>query len=117
MPITLRPRQLTKLWQLNLEPPKRQKLSDWIEETIRLPSAVSALPGRVRLYPYQAAIADAISDPSIERVTMVKAARVGFTTLLTGALGAYIVNEPSPILALLPTEADSLPYRRPLPEG
>jgi phage terminase large subunit GpA-like protein len=41
---------------------------------------------------------------------MVKAARVGFTTLLTGALGSYIVNEPSPILALLPTESDCRHY-------
>jgi phage terminase large subunit GpA-like protein len=41
---------------------------------------------------------------------MVKAARVGFTTLLTGALGSYIVNEPSPILALMPTEDDCRRY-------
>jgi phage terminase large subunit GpA-like protein len=41
---------------------------------------------------------------------MVKAARVGFTTLLTGALGSYIVNEPSPILVLLPTESDCRDY-------
>jgi hypothetical protein len=32
----------------------------------------------VRLWPYQRAIADAISDPLIERVALVKAARVGF---------------------------------------
>jgi phage terminase large subunit GpA-like protein len=41
---------------------------------------------------------------------MVKAARVGFTTLLTGALGSYVVNEPSPILALMPTEDDCRRY-------
>ena len=45
------------------------------------------LPGRVRLWPYQREIADAISDPLIERVTLVKPVRVGFTTLLTGAIG------------------------------
>lgn len=75
-----------------------------------LPSDVSALPGRIRLYPYQRGIADAISDPLGERVTMVKAARVGFTTILTGCIASYVANEPSPILAVLPTESDCRDY-------
>jgi phage terminase large subunit GpA-like protein len=93
-----------------LRPPMRQSLSRWIEANIKLPEGVSALPGTIRLWPYQPAIADAISDPLIERVTLVKPSRVGFTTLLTGAIGSYIVNEPSPILALLPTESDARDY-------
>jgi phage terminase large subunit GpA-like protein len=66
----------------SLIPPPRLQLSEWIETNIKLPEGVSALPGAIRLYPYQREIADAISDPEIERVTMVKAARLGFTTLL-----------------------------------
>lgn len=61
----------------------------------------------MRLWPYQRAIADAIGGPALERVTLVKSVHVGFTTLLTGALGSFVANEPGPILALLPTEADS----------
>lgn len=75
-----------------------------------LPEGVSALPGRVRLWPYQHGIADAISDPTIERITVVKPVRVGYTTLLTGTIASYVANEPSPILALLPTEADCRDY-------
>lgn len=93
-----------------LIPPPRLHLSEWIEMHMRLPEAVSALPGRVTLWPYQREIADAISDPELERVTLVKPVRVGFTTLLTGALASYVANEPSPILALLPTEADCRDY-------
>lgn len=93
-----------------LVPPPRLRLSEWIEAHMRLPEDVSALPGRVTLWPYQRGIADAISDPEIERVTLVKPVRVGFTTLLTGALASYVANEPSPILALLPTEADCRDY-------
>ncbi len=55
-------------------------------------------------------VADAIGDPATERVTLVKSVRVGFTTLLTGALGSFVANEPAPILALLPTEADCRDY-------
>ena len=44
----------------SLVPPPRLKLSEWIEANIRLPEGVSALPGAVRLWPYQREIADAI---------------------------------------------------------
>jgi phage terminase large subunit GpA-like protein len=61
----------------SLIPPPRLHLSDWIERNIRLPEGVSALPGAVRLWPYQREIADAISDPACERVTLLKPTRVG----------------------------------------
>jgi phage terminase large subunit GpA-like protein len=53
-----------------LIPPPRLHLSEWIEQNIRLPEGVSALPGAVRLWEYQRGIADAISEPEIERVTL-----------------------------------------------
>ncbi len=93
-----------------LRPPQRLPLSAWIERRLVLPEGTSAQPGKVRLWPYQREIADAISDGEIERVTLVKAVRVGFTTLLTGAIGGFVSNEPCPVLCLLPTEADARDY-------
>ncbi len=89
-----------------LMPPPRLSLSAWIEKEIRLPADVSALPGPIRLYPFQHGIADAMSDPAIERISVVKSARIGYTTLLVGALGSHVVNEPAPVLFVLPTEDD-----------
>ncbi len=94
----------------SLIPPRRLALSEWIETSLVLPEGSSAFPGLLRLYPYQREIADAISDPAVERVTLVKAVRIGFTTLLTAAIGNFVVNDPSPILALLPTESDARDY-------
>jgi phage terminase large subunit GpA-like protein len=91
----------------SLIPPPKLSLPDWIESTVQLPSTVSALPGKVKLWPYQRGIADAISDPAIERVTVVKSVRIGYSMLLTSALASYVANEPAPILALLPTESDA----------
>lgn len=68
------------------------------------------MTGRVRLWPPQREIADAIGDSAIERVTLVKPVRVGFTTLLTSAMASFCSNDPSPILSLLPTEADCRDY-------
>ena len=60
----------------------------------------------MRLYSYQREIADCIGDPEKERVTLQKAARIGFSALLAAAIGSYCINDPSPILALLPVESD-----------
>ena len=93
-----------------LTPPPRLALSEWIEGHLHLPEDVSSMPGRVRLWPYQHGIADAIGNPEVERVTVVKPVRVGFTSLLTGALASFVANDPSPVLVLLPTAADCRDY-------
>lgn len=90
-----------------LEPPPRLRLSQWIEREIRLPEGLSALPGKVRLWRYMVDVADAISDPSVERVTLLKCVRTGFTTIVSAAIGAFVVNEPAPVLVLVPTESDA----------
>ena len=90
----------------SLRPPPKLDLATWTEQTIVLPSEVSATPGKLRLNPVQRGIAQAISDPSIERVTLVKPVRLGLTTLVTSTIASYVANEPSPILCVLPTEQD-----------
>ena len=80
-------------------------LADWIERHILLPETV-AEPGAITLWPWQREIADAIGDPAIERVSLLKAARLRFSSLLTSAIGYYCVERPSAVLHLLPTEAD-----------
>ena len=93
-----------------LIPPPRLSLPDWIEAEMRLPEGLAATPGPVRLWPFQRGIAEAIGDPAIERVTVVKPVRVGYTTLLTCAIAAHVANDPAPILCLLPAEADCRDY-------
>jgi phage terminase large subunit GpA-like protein len=90
--------------------PKAEPLPAWIEKTIRLPAGAAAVPGPIKLYPYQRGIAAAIGDPAIERVSVLKSARVGYTALLTASIAHFVVREPSPILVLMPTEADCRDY-------
>jgi phage terminase large subunit GpA-like protein len=92
---------------LSLLPPPRLSLPDWIESEVRLPAGVSATPGKVRLWKPQRGIAEAIGDPTIERVSVLKGVRVGYSTLLTAAVASFAANEPSPILLLMPTESDA----------
>src|SRR4051794_21593241 len=81
-------------------------LSSWIGRNVRL-SDLSAAPGPMRLWPWQRGIADAIGDPAVERVTVLKSARVGYTSVLIAALAHYCKRDPCPVLALLPTIADT----------
>src|SRR5215207_1859910 len=104
------PTDLTDEEWSKIAPLKRLSLSEWIEAHVRLPQGTTAVPGPMRLWPYKRAIADSIADPAVERVTLVKPVRVGFTALLTAAIGHYVANEPAPILCLLPTEADCRDY-------
>ncbi|MGE3583036.1 MAG: phage terminase large subunit family protein [Hyphomonadaceae bacterium] len=88
-------------------PPPRLELGAWMEAEMRLPASASALPGRIHLHKWQRGLAAAISDPTIRRVSVQKSARVGYTTILVGAIGSTVANEPAPTLVVLPTEADA----------
>lgn len=93
-----------------LRPPADLPLADWIEQNIFLPQTASALPGRMKLWAYQRGICDALDDPSIERVTVLKSARIGYTALLSGIIASHVANSPAPILAVQPTADDARDY-------
>lgn len=53
---------------------------------------------------------DAVTDPSVRRITIMKAARVGYTRMLDNMVGYYVHQDPSPILIVQPTEDDARDY-------
>jgi phage terminase large subunit GpA-like protein len=91
-----------------LRPPQQVPLSEWLEANLRLPHGLAAEGGPLHLWPTQRGIADALADPEIERVTLVKSARSGFTTLLTGLIGHHVVNRSR-------TNLGGAPHRKRLP--
>lgn len=90
----------------SLLPPPVLSYSEWAEEHFRLPSS-SAAAGRFRPWKFQRGILDAIGDGTIERVSIIKSARTGFTVSLVAAIGAIAANDPSPIILLMPTDDDA----------
>src|SRR6056297_2402359 len=90
-----------------LRPPAKIALSEWTEANVVLPATLAAAPGRMRLFPYQRDMADSMGDPTVERVTVLKSARIGYTQLAVAALAHYARNDPAPVLAVLPAEADA----------
>lgn len=93
-------------------PPERLSLSEWAERHYYLSAESSAEPGRFRPYAYQRGIMDAVTDPNIEQVTLIKSARVGFTKILNAVVGYYMVQDPCPILVVQPTVEDAEGYSK-----
>ncbi|MFH5926435.1 phage terminase large subunit family protein [Roseomonas xinghualingensis] len=96
--------------RVNLAPPPKLTLSEWAARYAVLSRETSAQTGRFRSYAYQDGIMDAITDPSVTEVTVMKSARVGFTKVLDHVVGYYIHQDPSPILVVQPRVEDAEDY-------
>jgi phage terminase large subunit GpA-like protein len=93
-------------------PPPRLTLSEWADEHYYLSAESSAEPGRWTTLPYQRGIMDAITDPTIERISWMKSARVGATKIMGAAIAYHIHYDPCPMLAVQPTVEDAEGYSK-----
>jgi phage terminase large subunit GpA-like protein len=85
-----------------LRPPPRLTLSEWADLHFRLSSG-DAEAGQWHTRPYQRAIMDAITDPAVERVSVQKSARIGWTQIMNAAIAYYMTQDPCTILVVQPT--------------
>lgn len=99
-------RQLRRELFQAMRPPPRLDLGEWVESHVRLPSTVAAQAGRMVLMSWQREVARSIGDNRVERVTILKSARVGATQLMVAGIGHFALNDPSPQLVVMPSESD-----------
>ena len=81
--------------------------SAWAEEHGRIPKSTGAESGPVTLYGYQRGLLDAMCDPTVPLVTVLKAARVGYTRLATLAIGYHLHQDPTLCAVAQPVEDDA----------
>lgn len=93
-------------------PPPKLTLSQWAERYAQLSAESAAEPGKWRNLPYQVGIMDAISDPRVERVSVIKSARVGYTKIIGHCIGYHMHYDPCPMMVVQPTEADAEGYSK-----
>ena len=55
---------------------------------------------------------DAITDPAVEQVTVMKSARVGYSKILNHVIGYHIHQDPAPIMLVQPTIEDAQGYSK-----
>jgi phage terminase large subunit GpA-like protein len=92
---------------VGLRPPPRLSLSEWSDEHFRLSAESAAQAGRWTCLPYQRGIMDSITDPAVTYVSLMKAARIGYTLMVSAAVGYYLHQQPCPILLVQPTVDDA----------
>jgi phage terminase large subunit GpA-like protein len=97
-----------KAWR----PPPRLSLSEWADREFVLSPESAAEPGRWRTIPYQREILDSFTNPTVERVSVMKSARVGWTKIVN-ILAAYsMVQDPCSLMVVQPTIEDAEGYSR-----
>jgi phage terminase large subunit GpA-like protein len=101
---------LLKARSSNLRPPPKLTLSQWASKYAVLSAETSAQTGRFRAYAYQVGIMDAVTDPAVNEITVMKSARVGYTKILDHVLGYFIHQDPSPCLVVQPRVEDAEDY-------
>ncbi|WP_322080158.1 phage terminase large subunit family protein [Burkholderia cenocepacia] len=103
---------LLKARRENLLPPPKLTLSQWAERYAVLSRETSAQTGRFRAFGYQRGMLDAVTDPSVEKISVMKSARVGYTKLMDHAVGYFIHQDPSPVLVVQPRVEDAESYSK-----
>lgn len=96
----------------SFKPPKKLSLSDWADEYAYLSAESSAEGGRWKTLPYQKGMMDAITNPDIEQVTIMKSARVGYSKILNHVIAYHIHQDSCPIMVVQPTIEDATGYSK-----
>lgn len=101
-PISWRPRE-KRAWRW----PQRLSVSAWAERNRVMPQG-SSVPGPFRFLrtPYMREPSDAVSDPAVDRLTIMSAAQVAKTELILNAIGYLMDQDPGPALLVLPRDED-----------
>lgn len=93
-------------------PPRFMPLSEWAEAFAYLSPESSAVVGKFHGLAYQKGIFDAFTDRSVERLTLMKSARVGGTKMINFAIAYRIDQNPRSMLVVHPTIQDAKKYSK-----
>jgi phage terminase large subunit GpA-like protein len=90
-------------------PPEKLLPSQWAERYRYLTPDIAENPGpySLALTPYIRGMMDAITDPYIREIVFVKAAQVGYSTLIQNLIGWMVEQAPAPAMFVLPRETDT----------
>ncbi|MDX3966036.1 MAG: phage terminase large subunit family protein [Bradyrhizobium sp.] len=103
---------LARAWLRALAPPPIVTPTAFAESQIILPASANALPGPLRLYPYQREPVDAVADHDVEIIVLMLASQTGKSTTINAILGHCIASDPGPMLHVSPTGGRSEEFVR-----
>ena len=92
-------------WSEAATPPPKLKVSEWAELKRALPETSGARGGRWRneVAPYLVGIMDAVHEPRVRKIALMKAVQCGGSENLHNIIGYFIEHDACPILFVHPT--------------
>ena len=86
-------------------PPPKLSLVEWCEANITLSPATSAISGpyRVKQTPYLRGFFDAVDDPTIRKVVLMKGSQLGMSQCAINIVAFHIAHKPGPMMLIQPT--------------
>jgi phage terminase large subunit GpA-like protein len=94
-------------WMAAFKPRIRPSLSEFMADHARSDDGT-----RLRPFPFQAAIADAFTDPETQQVSVRKSSRIGYSTILQCFVAFRIKYDPARTLIYQPTIDDAEKFSR-----
>lgn len=88
-------------------PPPNYRVSEWADAHRRLPETSAAQGARWRTSrtPYLAGIMDAVNDPTVSKIALMKCAQSGGSEAISNIIGYHIEHDPCPMLVVHPTSS------------
>lgn len=96
---------VTSGWAAAAAPPPRLSVSEWADRTRLLPETSGARGARWRTsaVPYLRGIMDAVQEPGVSKIALMKCHQVGGSEALHNIVGFFIEHDPCPMLFVHPT--------------
>jgi phage terminase large subunit GpA-like protein len=95
-----------------LKPPPTLTVAQWADEKAYLSPESSSQAGKWHNIPYQVGIMNAHTEPGIERTSVMKSARIGYTKIINNIIGYHIDLDPCSVLVVQPTVNDAEGYSK-----
>lgn len=92
-------------------PPKETTVSQWAIENRFLPKGTTSSPGQFHPQVFQIEMMDAILDPEVHELVVMKPTQMGYSdAVLNNIIGYYIDLNPQPIMMVQPTIENAKDY-------
>lgn len=101
---------MARVWK-QFEPPPDLTVSEWAQRNRVMPKGTTPRPGPFRPEKFQIEMMDAVLDPNIHEVAVMKCTQVGFSDAVLNNIIAYFIDvDPKPIMCVQPTIDNAKDY-------
>lgn len=113
-PLIVNADPLIPLWSEAFTPPPVLTVSEWADANRILPQSSAAVGAHWRTshVPYLRGIMDAVHEPSVRKIAVMKAAQVGGSEAIGNIIGFCIEHDPAPIVLVQPSDKVAEEYSK-----